>query len=222
MDKININLKGKSKEEIAAEENKGKTNKNKNNDLTPINLNQFFNICETHEKIDILFSFLKSHKNSKCIVFLSSCKQVRFFSEIFKRLKLGMTFLDIHGKQKQTKRQNIFYTFLNKKNSVLFATDVAARGVDFPSVDWVIQFDCPDDISTYIHRVGRTARYKSKGNSLLLVNKKEEKMVNLLQNKNVSIKKIKINTNKLMGLQPILRSLISENSDMINLAQKSI
>jgi len=192
------------------------------NDLTPINLNQFYTLCETHQKLDILFSFLKTHKNSKCLIFLSSCKQVRYYTEIFRRLKLGMTFLDLHGKQKQGKRTNIFYTFLNKKNSVLFATDIASRGVDFPAVDWVIQLDCPEDIATYIHRVGRTARYKSKGNSLLMVNKKEEKLVEILQSKNVNIKKIKINNSKVVGLQPILRSLISENPDLIHLAQKAI
>ena len=229
MDKINLNLNdnpdsnnnnnNSSKGQSADFNN---PNANSNNDLTPINLNQFYTVCETHEKLDILFSFLKSHKNAKCLIFLSSCKQVRYYAEIFRRLKLGMTFLDLHGKQKQGKRTNIFYTFLNKKNSVLFATDIASRGVDFPAVDWVIQLDCPEDISTYIHRVGRTARYKSKGNSLLLVNRTEEKLVQILQSKNVNIKKLKINTSKVVGLQPILRSLISENSDLIHLAQKAI
>lgn len=52
---------------------------------------------------------------------------------------------------------------------MLFATDVAARGVDFPAVDWVIQFDVAEDLDTYIHRVGRTARHKSKGNALLFL-----------------------------------------------------
>jgi Helicase conserved C-terminal domain len=47
------------------------------------------------------------------------------------------------------------------KAMVLFATDVAARGLDFPDVDWVVQADCPEDIASYIHRVGRTARFKS-------------------------------------------------------------
>ena len=42
---------------------------------------------------------------------------------------------------------------------VLIATDIAARGLDFPSVDWVLQLDCPEDVPAYIHRVGRTARY---------------------------------------------------------------
>ena len=98
-------------------------------------------------------------------------------------------------KNNQNKRTNIFYSFLQKKNTVLFATDIAARGIDFPSVDWVIQLDCPDSVETYVHRVGRTARYKSKGNSLLFVNKKEENFVQYLKAKDISIKGIKININ---------------------------
>lgn len=54
-----------------------------------------------------------------------------------------------------------------KTGTVLFATDIAARGLDFPTVDWVLQVDCPEDVASYIHRVGRTARYVSGGHSLL-------------------------------------------------------
>ena len=50
-----------------------------------------------------------------------------------------------------------------KGGCVLFATDIAARGLDFPTVDWVLQVDCPEDVASYIHRVGRTARYTSGG-----------------------------------------------------------
>jgi superfamily II DNA/RNA helicase len=46
---------------------------------------------------------------------------------------------------------------------VLFATDIAARGLDFPTVDWVLQLDCPEDSAAYIHRVGRTARWGGSG-----------------------------------------------------------
>ena len=52
-----------------------------------------------------------------------------------------------------------------KTGTVLFATDIAARGLDFPTVDWVLQVDCPEDVASYIHRVGRTARYVSGGQS---------------------------------------------------------
>ena len=53
-----------------------------------------------------------------------------------------------------------------KTGTVLFATDIAARGLDFPTVDWVLQVDCPEDVAAYIHRVGRTARYVSGGSPL--------------------------------------------------------
>lgn len=64
---------------------------------------------------------------------------------------------------------------------MLFATDIASRGIDFPSVDWVIQFDCPEDVNTYIHRVGRTARYKSKGNAILFLLESEKKFIDKIQ-----------------------------------------
>ena len=52
---------------------------------------------------------------------------------------------------------------------MLLSTDLAARGLDFPAVDWVLQLDAPEDAETYIHRVGRTARYESQGKALLLL-----------------------------------------------------
>lgn len=57
-----------------------------------------------------------------------------------------------------------------KTGTVLFATDIAARGLDFPTVDWVLQVDCPEDVASYIHRVGRTARYVSGAHSTLRTN----------------------------------------------------
>jgi ATP-dependent RNA helicase DDX10/DBP4 len=87
----------------------------------------------------------------------------------------------LHGKQEQNKRTAIYYQFVEKKLAVLFATDIASRGIDFPSVDWVIQFDCPEDVNTYIHRVGRTARYKSKGNAILFLLESEKKFIDKIQ-----------------------------------------
>jgi len=54
--------------------------------------------------------------------------------------------MDIHGKQKQTKRSTTFYEFSQLKHGVLLCTDVAARGLDIPKVDWIVQFDPPLDI----------------------------------------------------------------------------
>ena len=194
-----------------------------NNLIIPKNLNQFYTIVEPEDRINILYSFLKTHKNSKCIIFLSSRKQVRFFTEIFKHLKLGITFLDIHGKQNQNKRSSTYFTFIQKRKSVvLFATDIASRGVDFPAIEWVIQLDPPEDISQYIHRIGRTARYKSEGNSILFVSKKEEEFINELHNKKIDIKKMKIQQGKISNMEIVIRGILTEHSELVQAAQKAI
>ena len=200
-----------------------KISNNINNLIIPKNLNQFYTIVEPEDRINILYSFLKTHKNSKCLIFLSSRKQVRFFTEIFKHLKLGITFLDIHGKQNQNKRSSTYFTFIQKRKSVvLFATDIASRGVDFPAIEWVIQLDPPEDIAQYIHRIGRTARYKSEGNSILFVSKKEEEFINELHNKKIDIKKMKIQQGKISNMEIVIRGILTEHSELVQAAQKAI
>ena len=61
-------------------------------------------------------------------------------------------FLSFQGKQKQTKRTTTFFQFCNADSGILLCTDVAARGLDIPDVDWIVQFDPPDDPREYIHR----------------------------------------------------------------------
>lgn len=136
---------------------------------TPARLEQAYLVCPLEEKYDRLFSFLKAHPAAKILVFLSSCKQVRFVYEAFCALQPGIPLTCLHGKQKQPKRMQIFGDFCRKQAAAMFATDIAARGLDFPAVDWVLQVDCPEDAETYIHRVGRTARYDAAGSGLLLL-----------------------------------------------------
>ena len=63
---------------------------------------------------------------------------------------------------------------------------------DFPAVNWVVQLDCPEDANTYIHRVGRTARYEKDGESLLvLLPSEEEFMIKQLTDKKIPVEKIK-------------------------------
>jgi ATP-dependent RNA helicase DDX10/DBP4 len=80
--------------------------------------------------------------------------------------------LHLHGKQ--SARLIVYQRLTGTSHAVLFATDIAARGLDFLAVDWVLQVDAPEDPETYIHRVGRTARYESKGRVLLLLMPSEE------------------------------------------------
>jgi ATP-dependent RNA helicase DDX10/DBP4 len=104
---------------------------------------------------------------------------------------------------------------------VLFCTDIASRGIDFPAVDWVVQYDCPEDVLTYIHRVGRTARYKSKGNSLLFLTPSEAKFSDRVEKRSISLKKLNANPNKALTIQPTLQKLNAENPPIKHLAEKA-
>ena len=71
-------------------------------------------------------------------------------------------------------------------------------------MDWVIQFDCPEDINTYIHRVGRTARYKAKGNSLMFLLPSEAKFNQRVLDKGIELKKMQAAPNRQLTIQPTL------------------
>ncbi|XP_048454240.1 probable ATP-dependent RNA helicase DDX10 [Rhincodon typus] len=159
---------------------------------TPGTLEQNYVVCELPQKINMLYSFVKNHLNKKTIVFFSSCKEVQYLFRTFCRLRPGIPILALYGKQQQMKRVEVYNDFCRKKAAVLFATDIAARGLDFPAVNWVLQLDCPEDANTYIHRAGRTARYKEGGEALLVLLPSEEKaMVKQLEEKKIPINKIK-------------------------------
>ncbi|KAJ3396846.1 ATP-dependent RNA helicase dbp4 [Lobulomyces angularis] len=191
---------------------------------TPKQLIQNYLVIELHKKLEVLYGFLKTHQKRKTIVFLSSCKQVRLVHDIFCKLQPGVVLMCLHGKQKQPKRMAIFEQFCRKQAVVLFATDVAARGLDFPSVDWVLQVDCPEDAETYIHRVGRTARYESTGNALLfLLPSEEEGMLAEFERKKIPVLKTKVNPNKLseVKVQKTLAASCSQDPELKYLAQKT-
>lgn len=136
-------------------------------------------------------------------------------------MRPGVPLLHMHGKQKQTQRLEIYQRFLSAKHSIMFATDIAARGLDFPSVDWVVQVDCPEDVETYIHRVGRTARYQAKGKALLfLLPSEEEGMVKKLEAKKVEIGQIKANAKKQQSVQSQLQSAAFQFPEIKFLAQR--
>ncbi|KAM7410694.1 hypothetical protein PAMA_001907 [Pampus argenteus] len=188
---------------------------------TPATLEQSYVACELHQKVNMLFSFVRSHLKKKIIVFFACCKEVQYLFRVFCRLRPGMPILALHGKQHQMKRVEVYNDFLRKQNAVLFATDIAARGLDFPAVNWVLQFDCPEDADTYIHRVGRTARYKEGGEALLLLLPSEEKgMVAQLQEKKVPINKIQVNPDKLQNVQQKLEAFLAQEKEQKERAQR--
>ncbi|CAO3593014.1 unnamed protein product [Absidia cylindrospora] len=189
---------------------------------TPQKLTQHYVVCELQDKLDILYSFIKTHLKNKVIVFLSSCKQTRFVYEAFCKLQPGIPIIHLHGKQKQTKRVDIFRQFSHSQHAVLFCTDIAARGLDFPAVDWVVQLDCPEDADTYIHRAGRTARFDAEGHALLmLLPTEKDGMLEELKNKKVPIEEIKIRADKQKSIQTQLQSFCFQDPEIKYLGQRA-
>ena len=192
------------------------------NSATPSTLQQYYIITPLPEKLDTLWSFIRANLKSKILVFLSSGKQVRFAFESFRHLQPGIPLLHLHGRQKQTSRLEITRKFSVTKNSCLFATDVVARGLDFPAVDWVIQLDCPEDADTYIHRVGRTARYERNGRAVLFLDPSEEEgMLKNLKHKKVPIERINVKQKKQQSIRHQLQNMCFKSPDVKYLGQKA-
>jgi len=190
---------------------------------TPANLTQTYVICSLHDKLSFLWSFIRNHLNQKMIVFFQSCKQVKYCYEAFNKLGTGMTTCCLYGTMNQLRRMAVYDEFLRKGNAVLFATDLAARGLDFPSVNWVIQIDCPPDVNTYIHRVGRTARYEKDGQAIMLVTEFEkDEMLKELDGKKIPIKKLEVNMRRITNIDIKLQNLCASDVEMKESAKRAL
>jgi ATP-dependent RNA helicase DDX10/DBP4 len=189
---------------------------------TPSTLQQHYVVTPLPEKLNTLYGFIKASLKSKIIVFFSSGKQVRFAYESFRHLQPGIPLLHLHGRQKQAARLDITSKFSATKNACIFATDVVARGLDFPAVDWVIQVDCPEDADTYIHRVGRTARYERIGRAVIFLDPSEEEaMLKRLEDKKVPIERINIREKKQQKIQNQLQNMCFQDPELKYLGQKA-
>jgi len=89
--------------------------------------------------------------------------------------------LRLHGNMKQAERLAVFQEFRQEAGGVLLSTDVAARGLDLPAVDWILQYTAPICVADYVHRVGRTARIGAKGSSVIFLLPSEAGFVRQLE-----------------------------------------
>ncbi|KAL0259752.1 ATP-dependent RNA helicase [Diplodia seriata] len=168
-----------------------------------------FVVCDSDLRFRLLFTFLKKHQKKKVIVFTSSCASVEYLTSLLNYIDLPV--LGLSGKMKQQKRTATFFEFANSQAGCLIATDVAARGLDIPAVDWVIQLDPPDDARSFIHRAGRTARAGKSGRCLLVLNPSEVGFIKVLREARVELTEFDFPEKKLLNIQSQLEKLISSN-----------
>ncbi|KAI8373551.1 ATP-dependent RNA helicase HAS1 [Choanephora cucurbitarum] len=172
-------------------------------------LEQGFVIVEADMRFLLLFTFLRKNQKKKIIVFFSSCNAVKYYAELLNYIDLPV--MELHGRQKQQKRTDTFFEFSKAEKGILLCTDVAARGLDIPAVDWIVQFDPADDTRDYIHRVGRTARAGGKGKSLLFLLPSESGYLKLLKEAKVPLNEFQFPTKKITNVQSQLEQLIEKN-----------
>ncbi|KAK9900880.1 DEAD-domain-containing protein [Cystobasidium minutum MCA 4210] len=174
---------------------------------TPASLQNSYILCPTKYKMATLLKLLQAEtakqpgeivmSSKKIIVYFATCACVDYFYKILKPLaQLSMFELSpLHGQQSPKKRTATYNNFCGAASSskhphqLLLCTDVAARGLDLPNVDLVVQFDPPQDPTQFNHRAGRTARAGQKGKAVALLTEegREEDYVEFMKRRGVPL-----------------------------------
>ncbi|XP_061364660.1 DEAD-box ATP-dependent RNA helicase 27-like [Gastrolobium bilobum] len=188
--------------------------------VTNEGLQQGYVVVPCAKRFVVLYSFLRRYQSKKVMVFFSSCNSVKFHADLLKCT--GLDCLNIHGKQKQHARTTTFFNFCKAEKGILLCTDVAARGLDIPDVDWIVQYDPPDEPKEYIHRVGRTARGEGgKGNALLFLIPEELRFLHYLKAAKVPVKEYAFDDKKLANIQSQLEKLVASIYHLNNMAKEA-
>ncbi|AEA39084.1 helicase (nucleomorph) [Cryptomonas paramecium] len=183
------------------------------------NIRQFAVISHDYKKNAHLLSFLSSHKTQKIIIFVSTKKQIKYLYTVTKLIFPEIKTSLIYGSMNQTKRIKNFLKFsMNKRQGVLFSTDLTSRGLDFRSVEWIIQLDCPKNIQSYFHRIGRTGRFLETGKTILFLNYQEIKFINTLGKNFVKIHIINIYKRQIEITQKKIEILLKKNKNCTKIA----
>ncbi len=137
------------------------------------NISQEAYLVEEGYKIELVTKLITRYTRFDSILIFSSTKKK--VSEIVKALKNeGIDARGISSMLDQDEREAILLKFKAKKLRVLVATDVLSRGIDIKDIDLVINFDVPGDAADYVHRIGRTARAKTSGVAITLINRADK------------------------------------------------
>lgn len=129
------------------------------------NITQIIDVCDEMDKMPKLLQLLSEIRqestNNKTIIFAETKRKV---DEVTKQLRSrGLSTMCIHGDKSQQERDYVLRQFREGQSQTLVATDVAARGLDVDDVNYVVNFDYPNNSEDYVHRIGRTGRRERRG-----------------------------------------------------------
>lgn len=134
---------------------------------------------EMDDKRFFLERIIKENPESKILVFVRTKIRAERVLKAMERVEIKT--LTIHGDKDQKDRLSALNQFKEGKVKVLIATDVSARGIDIPNVEFVVNYDLPEEAENYVHRVGRTGRGIQKGKALSFCSKEEKTILDEIQ-----------------------------------------
>ncbi len=148
---------------------------------------------EMDDKRYFLASFIKKNITAKILIFVRTKIRAERVKLAMDRLKIDT--ITLHGDKLQEDREKAMHAFNDGINKILIATDISARGIDVPDVDFVINYDLPASSETYIHRVGRTGRAGKRGTAISFCSTREKTLFDQIESSlndqilNIPIKK---------------------------------
>ncbi len=143
------------------------------------NINHSIAHIEMDDKRFFLERIVREHPESKILVFVRT--KVRAERVMKAMARAGLQSNCIHGDKEQKDRISVLDAFKSGQNKVLIATDVSARGIDIPNVDYVINYDMPEQPENYVHRCGRTGRGRLKGEAIAFCSKEERPLLDAIE-----------------------------------------
>ncbi|BAO38148.1 ATP-dependent RNA helicase FAL1 [Kluyveromyces marxianus] len=136
-------------------------------------IKQYYVDVEKEEwKFDTLCDLYDSLTITQCVIFCNTRKKVDWLSK--KLTQTNFSVSSMHGDMKQEERDHVMNDFRSGKARVLISTDVWARGIDVQQISLVINYDIPDNLENYIHRIGRSGRFGRKGVAINFITKDEK------------------------------------------------
>ncbi|PQA59584.1 DEAD/DEAH box helicase [Siphonobacter curvatus] len=136
------------------------------------NIDHAVAFVEMDDKRFFLERLINEHPESKLLVFVRTKVRAERVSKALERMSIASQ--TIHGGKEQTDRLSVLNDFRKGETKVLIATDVSARGIDIANVDYVVNYDLPEQAENYVHRVGRTGRGTQRGHAVSFCSTEEK------------------------------------------------
>ena len=177
-------------------------------------ITQYLIYEKSREKIDVLCDLMQVLNPYICMIFTNTKKSAETLEMAL--AERGIRVGKIHGDLDARERKRVMKQIRDLAYTYIVATDLAARGIDIPGVSHVINYELPQDLDFYIHRIGRTARAGAAGDAFSIVNYSDEDQLNQLEKRNIPLMVVQVKQGEIQVVGPRhKRKLRKKNMDEV-------